>query len=79
VSLEPDAKRLIFKDTGKGIASKDLPFVFDRFYTQTPHGTGIGLAFCQDVLKRFGGSIVCDSVEGEYTIFTLSFPSQSQI
>lgn len=67
--------RLVFKDTGKGIASQDLPHVFDRFYTRTQHGTGIGLAFCSDVLTRLGGSITCDSVEREHTTFTLHLPA----
>jgi signal transduction histidine kinase len=78
IYLEPGVlvNKVIFKDTGKGISSKDLPHIFTRFYSRdTNHGTGIGLAFCDSVMKSFGGSIECDSVKGQYTTFTLSFPA----
>lgn len=76
VSLEPGKRenRFIFKDTGKGIPKQELTYIFDQFYTRTNYGTGIGLAFCQSVLKGWGGSIACDSMEGEYTVFTLTLP-----
>jgi len=77
VSLEVGDKinRLIFKDTGKGISAKDLAHIFDRFYSRTEHGTGIGLAFCRSVCQGFGGDITCESIEGAYTTFTLSLPA----
>lgn len=66
--------RLYFKDTGAGISKQKLPYIFDRFYSQTKYGTGIGLSFCRLVMRGIGGDITCDSVEGESTQFTLSFP-----
>lgn len=66
--------RLIFKDTGPGIAAQSLPHIFDRFYTKTRHGTGIGLAFCQSVIRGFGGEIECSSQLGDHTTFTISLP-----
>ena len=66
--------RLIFKDTGPGIPPGNLRHIFDRFYTKTEHGTGIGLAFCQSVIQDFGGEITCTSQLGEHTTFTVSFP-----
>lgn len=65
---------LQFKDTGQGISKNDLPHVFDRFFSRTHHGTGIGLAFCKIAMKSFGGDMLCDSIEGEYTLFTMKFP-----
>jgi signal transduction histidine kinase len=43
--------QLVFKDTGPGMSSEVLRHIFDRFYTKTEHGSGIGLAFCQSVFK----------------------------
>ncbi|MDK2902765.1 MAG: hypothetical protein PWQ93_684, partial [Clostridiales bacterium] len=37
-------------------------------------GSGIGLAFCKDVLKAHGGDITAESREGEYTSFTITLP-----
>lgn len=65
---------LIFKDTAKGIPAKKLPFIFEKFYSNRFGGTGLGLAFCKLALETFDGKISCDSVEGEYATFTLSFP-----
>jgi len=66
--------RLYFKDTGKGIAKEMLPHIFNRFYTKTDGGVGIGLSFCKMAMEWMGGSITCQSVEGEYTEFVLHFP-----
>lgn len=63
-----------FKDTGPGIPPEDLVHIFEVFYSQTAHGTGIGLALCKMIMKEFGGRIFCDSVAGEYTHFILQFP-----
>lgn len=61
-------------DTGKGISKDILPHVFDRFFTRTQHGAGVGLAFCKMVMHSFGGDIRCQSEEGKHTLFSLSFP-----
>ena len=65
---------LHFKDTGKGIAKEVLPNIFDKFYSQTEGGVGIGLSFCKMAMEWMGGNITCQSIEGEYTEFTLHFP-----
>lgn len=65
---------LHFKDTGKGIDEKVLPHIFDRFFSRTYHGTGIGLAFCKLVMQSFGGDIRCHSVVDEYADFIMTFP-----
>jgi two-component system CAI-1 autoinducer sensor kinase/phosphatase CqsS len=63
-------------DTGMGISPSVRAHIFERFYTTTPtvQSAGIGLSFCKLVMDSIGGSIRCDSVEGEYTTFTLDFP-----
>ncbi|MGD9152995.1 MAG: PAS domain-containing protein [Gammaproteobacteria bacterium] len=66
--------QLIFKDTGTGISADILPHIFDKFFTKTEHGTGIGLSFCKMAMQRMNGNIACTSVEGEFTEFCLSFP-----
>lgn len=64
-----------FKDTGAGINPEVYPRIFDSFFSsQTNHGTGIGLAFCKNVMKELGGDIKCESIFGEFTLFKLNFP-----
>lgn len=72
--LETD-NRVFFKDTGTGIAKEHLPYIFEPFFSKTLHGTGIGLSYCKMVMESLGGRIACKSVEGDYTLFILSFAS----
>ena len=65
---------LYFKDTGQGIPDEILKNLFEKFYTTTYHGTGLGLAFCKMVLVSFGGSVSCTSKYGEFTQFKMTFP-----
>src|SRR3989339_867772 len=80
ISLRKTAQsnQLIFRDTGQGIKPEDLPHVFEWLYSRTRHGTGLGLYFCQQVIKSLGGEITCHSVYGEYTEFVLTFPLPSE-
>ncbi len=76
IKLKRDQRfnQIIFTDTGTGIAKDVLPHIFEHFFTKTLNGTGIGLAFCKMVMQNLGGDMTCESVEGEFTKFTLSFP-----
>ena len=69
---------LYFKDTGKGIAKDVLPYIFDRFYSKTEGGVGIGLSFCKMAMEWMGGDIICRSIENEYTEFVLHFPMSGE-
>ncbi len=74
---EQDQGTLCFKDTGDGISSEVFPRIFERFYSTTFVGTGIGLSFCKLVMESFGGNIECESVYGAYTQFRLTLPQVS--
>lgn len=72
-----DFNLLLFKDTGIGIAKDLVDKIFDQFETKKNihGGTGLGLAFCKSVMEdNYGGKIACNSKEGEYAEFVLSFP-----
>ena len=62
------------EDNGKGIAAKDLPYIFDRFYrTDTSRnsstgGSGIGLSIVQKIVEDHGGKIWATSKETTGTI-----------
>ncbi len=67
--------RLLFIDTGCGIAPRQLPLIFKRFYSYPPEsGSGIGLALCKEIIDAWQASIRCISRELAYTIFVLEFP-----
>jgi two-component system, CAI-1 autoinducer sensor kinase/phosphatase CqsS len=80
IFIEVCDQRLVFKDTGPGIAPAVLQRMFEPFYTtKKAQGAGIGLAFCQRTVHSFGGNIACSSVEGQHTTFTLTFPPPAQL
>ena len=64
-------------DNGSGIPKEHVGKIFDPFYTTAEWntGTGVGLSFCKSVMDNIGGAIECESVEGEFTVFRLSFPA----
>lgn len=65
-------------DSGAGIASEDLPRVFDRFWHRRPPdgmpGSGLGLAMAAAAAQAMGGSLVVHSRLGEGSSFELSLP-----
>jgi len=59
--------RIVVEDTGTGIASERLPFVFERFWraeTSEPHpspGLGVGLALVKRFVELHGGEVTASS------------------
>lgn len=62
-------------DTGTGIAEKDLPFIFDPFYTTKTAGTGLGLAITRRIVEEHNGRIEVKSKLGEGTTFKIFLPA----
>ena len=70
---ELDSIRVEIEDNGKGIAAKDLPKIFERFYrtdasrNSSKGGSGIGLSIVKKIVEDHGGYIWATSKEGEGT------------
>jgi two-component system sensor histidine kinase BaeS len=63
------------EDTGSGIAEKDLPFIFERFYHGPGGGLGIGLTIVRELAEAHGGRIEAKSAIGKGSQFTLFLPT----
>lgn len=70
--------KLIFSNTGEGIAEADLPFIFERFYrgeksrSREHGGAGIGLAIVKELIEAHGGEVGAKSSPDEAIVwFTL--------
>ncbi|KWX71862.1 sensor histidine kinase [Paenibacillus jilunlii] len=77
--VTPHEKLLIVRDNGTGIDRKDLPRVFNRGFTGTngrtyAQSTGMGLYLAQELSKKLGHYISCESEAGSFSEFTLHFP-----
>jgi len=73
--------RITVSDTGQGIATQDLPHVFDRFWRGDPArsrhegtGGGLGLAIVKQLVELHDGTVTAQSVEGQGTTFTITLP-----
>lgn len=71
----------IVRDSGKGIAVKDLPHIFEMFYTSNnkladaKHGIGLGLAICDTIIKAHGGTIkACNRSDSQGAEFIFTLP-----
>jgi PAS domain S-box-containing protein len=61
-------------DTGVGIESRDLPFVFAPFFSTKPSRSGLGLAAARVYVESIGGSIRAESAVGRGTRICISLP-----
>ncbi len=69
------------RDTGVGVASRDLPRLFERFHrvrgvrARTEEGSGIGLALVHELVKMHGGTLTVESTPDVGSTFTVSIPT----
>ncbi len=73
----------VIKDTGKGIAKEDMPYIFERFYrgdvsrNRKTGGTGIGLTITKALVEAHHGTIKVDSTLGKGTSVRIEFEHSS--
>ncbi|MBG6074661.1 HAMP domain-containing sensor histidine kinase [Polaromonas sp. CG_9.11] len=75
VDRGPDGGRISVADDGVGVDPALLPHIFKPFFSSNRStGHGLGLAFCQQVLRSAGGSIQVKSGYAIGAVFTLVLP-----
>jgi signal transduction histidine kinase len=79
VQVGEDELNVVVKDTGRGIAEEDLPYIFEKFYRvddpeQQAKGTGLGLSIARHIVKVHGGAIGVQSVRGQGSTFSFTLP-----
>ena len=67
---------ITIRDFGPGIPEAELPFIKQKFYkgSSKARGSGIGLAVCDEIVGRHGGTLVIGNAEGGGTIVTIALP-----
>ncbi|GBG57019.1 two-component sensor histidine kinase [Sporomusaceae bacterium FL31] len=69
-------------DQGEGIASEDLPLIWERFYrvdksrNRSLGGSGLGLSISRGLIEAMGGTIAVESEQGKGSIFKMRLPWQ---
>ena len=81
VDRQEDNAVIKVKDTGVGIPEESLGHLFERFYrvdkarSRKSGGSGLGLSIVRNMVERNSGLINVESVVGEGSVFTLTFPA----
>ena len=80
ISRELDSLRVDVADNGIGISTDDQLIIFEKFrqvgdtLTRKPHGTGLGLPICRQIVRHFGGRLWVESAPGQGATFTFTLP-----
>ncbi|TBL69071.1 sensor histidine kinase [Paenibacillus thalictri] len=80
VTKERDSVLIMVQDTGKGITSENLPYIFERFYrvdksrNRKTGGSGLGLTIVKQLVTAHEGQIWAESQQG--TTFFIRLPSE---
>lgn len=80
LSVEERQAIMTISDTGIGIASEDLPHIFERFYradrarSREQGGSGLGLAIAQSIVQTYHGRIEVQSTPGQGSTFAVILP-----
>lgn len=85
VILKQQGDRIVGQviDDGIGISPEALPKIWDRFYQVNParsdgSSAGLGLSMVKWMVSAHKGEITADSVPGQGTRFTFTFPAEIQ-
>ncbi len=71
-------------NTGKGMKTEELPYIFDRFYKSDPSrgldksGVGLGLFIVKTILSSHGETVWAESEEGKYSRFNFTLERSSE-
>lgn len=76
LTLENEHVVIRIRDYGKGIPAAELPYVKNRFYkgSSKNRGSGIGLAVCDEIISRHGGTLTIANAEGGGCVATIALP-----
>lgn len=74
ISQQAEQVYISIEDNGCGIKKENIPYLFDRFYTESRSsgtGTGIGLHLAMEYIRMHKGNITVESELGKRSVFTI--------
>jgi signal transduction histidine kinase len=72
--VDTEVVEIWLSDTGCGVTEENLPKIFEPEFTTKPGKRGLGLWFCDTVIKAHDGRIDVDSTPEKGTTFTIALP-----
>ena len=76
LTQENEAYVITIRDFGPGIPVAELPYVKQKFYkgSSKARGSGIGLAVCDEIITRHGGTFEIGNADGGGALVTITLP-----
>jgi PAS domain S-box-containing protein len=75
---ESDTVLVAVRDSGPGIARKDIERIFQTFYTTKSSGTGMGLAISRSIVAAHGGRLWADVNAPRGAVFRFTLPNRAK-
>ena len=80
MSREGEEYVITIRDFGPGIPEAELPYVKQKFYkgSSKARGSGIGLAVCDEIVQRHGGTFTIGNAPGGGALVTIRLPVEQE-
>ena len=77
-SVDDDAVKLGFADTGKGVNVQELSMMFEPFASFKKGGNGLGMMIIERVIRAHGAELLLDTAPDKGMTLTISFPRENR-
>ncbi|MBQ6135476.1 MAG: HAMP domain-containing histidine kinase [Bacilli bacterium] len=74
----PDYYQIQITDNGIGMTAKELRRIGEEYYTTKEEGTGLGISYCKEVVRRHGGDLFYQSRKSLGTRVLLTLPKRKK-
>lgn len=78
INQDRESVDILITDNGNGISPKDMPKIFEPFFTAKAMGVGLGLAIAKKIVENHNGKIAVNSKLREGTTFAITLPVNNQ-
>jgi signal transduction histidine kinase len=78
IKKDVSAISIAVHDFGRGVATDDLPKLFDSFFSTKQRGMGLGLSIARTIVETHGGRIWVENAPGEGAVFHVELPAYDE-
>ena len=79
LEADPEELHIVIADTGSGISSKDLPYLWDPFFTTKADRVGMSLAITKRIISEHDGALEVESTPGQGTRIMICLPRTEEM
>jgi signal transduction histidine kinase len=73
-SQDAENVKIVFADTGGGIAPENITRIFEPYFTTKSNGNGLGLLIVRRIVRAHGGEVILESAPGRGLTVTILLP-----